>query len=287
MFYSVALLLAGALWTFRWRLATVVLHLLRPRHQKLSAAQWWDKARAPGDFRATLRLLEDVPAAERDSLLARAPELSADQRWPFLWALVAAGSEEAFTRLEALLNQGPPPAGSMPDLDLAAICRSRKPVTETDLRIKRSSARLYLAFTSVQDPGDACAGPPDEVVLDRMIARAVLGTVDAACIAWVTEHADDRAWTGPLRLRAHQYLALAGLRPSAAMVERVLFSQDPEARAYAAVGLATGLVSAADRRKASAFIREKLAAGLVVEPRLAEALSHDLLPATTTHDTAS
>jgi hypothetical protein len=287
VFYLAALLLAGSLWVFRWRLATAVLHVLRPRHQKLSATQWWSKAQVAGDFRDTLRLLEDVPPADRQALLAREAELSPGRRWPFLWTLVAQGSEAAFIRLEALLNQGQPPAGSMPELDLAGLCRSRKPVTETDLRIKRSAARLYLALNPARDAQETCpaSGPPDHALLDRLIARAVLGKVDPACIAWATAHLDKDPWPESERMQAHQFLALAGLRPSATMVERALFGQDAESRAYAAVALATGLVSASDRRKATSFIREKLAAGQVVEPRLAESLMHDLQPPTTTHDT--
>ncbi|MBI4870204.1 MAG: hypothetical protein HY814_01400 [Candidatus Riflebacteria bacterium] len=278
LWYGAAIALMAFLWSARWRVQTVANSLLRPSHRPISADDWWGRttATSPKQFRTALRELVDVPREGLATLSRKAEQLPRERRLPFLWALVTVGSEEAF----AALSLGTADFGTLlhtlGEVDLAAVCAGRKPVTASALRVKRAAAMLLLSDPAVADAIRSCPSGPDPTALDRALAMAVLGKLSPQCAQAVVTHLDDPGWPSQARLRAHAIWGLSGPDAAEALARRVLTLADAGGRALSALALAAGAAEPASRKAASGVLTAGLAAGQALEPELARSVLRDL-----------
>ncbi len=264
--WGIGLALVAGIWIGRWRVASVALWAFRPRHKPVSGSQWWSQAMGPKGVSSALPALPDVPPADRPELVRRASTLPKDRGVAVLWLLMQEGSEEAYQALTARAATGQPLdlAAALPELDLAADCATRQPITAADQRLKQTAARLVLAG----GPGGCipASGVPDRAALERLVALAMTGALPAGCLETIRNRLDDPTLAPDVRRALHLALGLSGPSDSDFLTGRLLTHESPDSRAWSAQAL-LGSTAGLEARAALAT-RLDAASPKALEPRL-------------------
>ncbi|MBI3893175.1 MAG: hypothetical protein HY303_16775, partial [Candidatus Wallbacteria bacterium] len=274
------LAICWAVWALRWQIWTVGIEAARPPHTPITAEEWWTRALAAGAFDAALLDVQDVAASQRERLVDRSAKLDPKRGAALLWQLVVAGHEAALPPLERLLRSKTPAAARalLPTIDLAGVCRDRKPRSAHDRALKLAAAKLWLACA---DPSSGClsaSGPPTPDALTRLACLAATDSLPPDCAAAIRAGLDNPSWPPAARAQAALVCGLSGIEGCRLLLQRLTGHRDSSVRVWAARGLVCGGLTPEIRVAASAALESQLTAGTATDSELTREALRDLQP---------